>query len=204
MICSPPNFRKGALKMLSLAFGLILAGSGCQDSNSLTSSSDMQFEVKEELLAAPFESRALSFSVRPPKQWSPSTDSALQLVQLGLDSLLHYPYTLLQNYEATDEGANLTIGYCPELSPERLDSIRASLELIAFQDGEQVQVSNFSINGLPVTQLFAQGPVAIQFRLFVPTGRGEAVQLDYFIPKSMYTENTAKLLESSIGSIKGL
>lgn len=197
-----PSYYFSIIGSIIIIAGLLSCGSKPNGKNSSTES--MVFRVDSTLLGTATQFPDYNLRLMPPRGWE-KVDSVLfgrlsQLAQSS-DSLLFRVQTLAI-FADKQSGCLLSVlllhsRYSPEkLLEQYIPSMKNKLP-------SQASIKNvtFTKEFLHITQFLVQTEQFVTFKLFITTPELRIIQCDYVIPVQYYTIETAKTIESSIGSI---
>jgi len=192
------------LSALALLVGL---ASGCGEGRSGAEGA-LTFRVDPARLGARFEHRGAGLALRAPAGWDALPDSLVnaamaRLRDAGTAIGTHEP-EMLAVYRAVPEGATLAVSrYDGELAPAARDSL-ALLHLATMRaqhPGGQVDDGRFVYRGFEIVQLRAVDSTTVAFKLLLSRKARPLMQLDYVVPRSIYSRELESV-ESSIGSLE--
>lgn len=148
----------------------------------------------------------LGISIAPPKNWLPidsyAVSKIIQKVKHRLNSDSKFPnLIILKFFVDTASGAVLLIGNIASKNPA--DSIinyyEKSLEKV--KDSFTFQKAKFSKGEIDLNQYLILEKDWVNFRFLGISPQAKVFQIDYVIPKSNYSPELAKAIESSLGSL---
>ncbi len=193
------------LVLLSLVPALLLAG--CERDSSRREE-PLSFRVSPERLGDRFEDSGIGLSLRAPAGWDAMPDSLVRAAMDGLRASGAAIGTrepeLLALFRRSPEGATLAVSrYQDTLEPAARDSL-ALLHLRAMRrqhpDG-RVEDGRFVYRGFEIVQFRAVDSTTVAFKLLLSRTARPLVQLDYVVPRSVYSRELESV-ESSIGSLE--
>lgn len=185
-----------------------LALAGCAREEVARSSGDISFRVNAALLGERFEGPGSGLTLQAPAGWTPLPDSSLAAAMERLrgagTAIGTVEPELLALYREAADGALLAVSrYALELPPASRDSL-ALLHLRRMRErnaGGQVADGRFTYHGFEIVQLRAVDAQTVAFKLLVSRPSRALVQLDYVVPRSVYSREL-EAVESSIGSLE--
>jgi len=185
----------------------VALAAGCGDGSS-RQEGPLTFRVDPARLGQRFERTGAGFTLRAPAGWEALPDSLVsaamaRLRDAGAEIGLREP-EMLAVYRAAPEGATLAVSrYDAELPPASRDSL-ALLHLATMRrqhPGGQVDDGRFVYRGFEIVQLRAVDSVTVAFKLLLSRKSRPLAQLDYVVPRSIYSRELESV-ESSIGSLE--
>lgn len=177
---------------------------GAQSDKKGNSQESMAFTVDSTLLGTAQLFNDHNLRLKPPRDWI-QIDSGLfgTLNQLSqLPESLPFRIKTLALFANKQTGCLLSVlSIFSELKPEQ--TLEQYIALMKNKLPVQTTIKNvtFVKESLRITQFLIQTEQYITFKLFIVTPELRIIQCDYIIPIQHYTIETAKTIESSIGSI---
>jgi len=192
------------LLVWSLAAAL---AAGCGDGSS-RQEGPLTFRVDPARLGERFEHPGTGLALRAPAGWDALPDSLVRAAMARLResgaAIGSREPEMLAVYRGAPEGATLAVSrYDAELPPASRDSL-ALLHLATLRrqhPGAQVDDGRFVYRGFEIVQLRAVDSVTVAFKLLLSRKARPLVQLDYVVPRSIYSRELESV-ESSIGSLE--
>ena len=194
MICKIADLKKIFLLIFLCTFA-------CDKENKTTNT--IQFKVDNSLLEInEVKDSVLNLSYRVPVGYKEiKIKKNLDLKKIGFDSISSLP--LINKSFYFDEKLKSILIY--SLVDSKINSIDALNSLKEFSKKtslwEKENYTNFIYNKIKFNQFILQSNNHVVFKMLVDQD-SDLLEINYIIPKLFYTENTARKLESSIGSIK--
>lgn len=185
-----------------------LALAGCGQDKAVRDDGAITFRVNPDLLGERFDRSGSGLSLRAPAGWSALPDSA---ISAAMDRLRASGSTigvsepvLLALYRDDRDGASLAVSsYAIELPPASRDSL-ALLHLRTMKQRHasgQVADGRFVYRGYEIVQIRAVDAQSVAFKLLLSRPSHALVQLDYVVPRNVYSREL-EAVESSIGSLE--
>lgn len=180
---------------------IFLCTFACGKENKTTNT--IQFKVDNSLLEInEVKDSVLNISYRVPVGYKEiKIKKNLDLKKIGFDSISSLP--LINKSFYFDEKLKSILIY--SLVDSKINSIDALNSLKEFSKKtslwEKENYTNFIYNKIKFNQFILQSNNHVVFKMLVDQD-SDLLEINYIIPKLFYTENTARKLESSIGSIK--
>ena len=194
-----------AWSLLPLAVVLLVAGCGKEEAKQ---GDALTFRVNPDRLGDRFESPGTGLTLRAPAGWNALPESlvlaAMDRLRAAGTGIGDTEPEMLALYRGAPEGATLAVSrYDVELPSSARDSL-ALLHLQAMRrqhPAAQVDDGRFAYRGYEVVQLRAVDSLTVAFKLLLSRKSQPLVQLDYVVPRSVYSREL-EAVESSIGSLE--
>ena len=180
---------------------------GCGE-ESARQNEPLTFRVNPDRLGERFERPGTGVTLRAPAGWHALPES---LVSAAMDRLRASGAgigatepEMLALFRGTPEGATLAVSrYDFELPPASRDSLALlHLRTMRLQHPQaQVDDGRFVYRGFEIVQLRAVDSLSVAFKLLLSRKAQPLVQLDYVVPRSVYSRELESV-ESSIGSLE--
>ncbi len=190
---------------------LVLAACGDRDSAGQgpdATPPEARFTIEPEHLDEPYENAELATAFRPPAGWEPldaEQRDRLASALLSVQDDGHYRLELVDLFLRTETMSFAAISRVTrggEPVRDAVDYVEDFVELLGPEDEDQIRArADFSVNGIPVSQVRHMQSGRVGFTLVFPAADGTLVQLNYSIPPAAYEEEGPKL-ESSVGTLR--
>ena len=185
-------------KIFYIIVALLVVGS-CKNT---TSKSTLKFNVQKELLSTISYSLSQNLYFNIPLDFeNVSVNSLDDLKKVGLDSISNLP---LLNHKFYFNKKDKSIIITSQVDKDYKNKLILSKTLEYSKNKqlwEKVSSTEYVNNGLSFNQFLLQNKSFIVFKLLVEKNKRTS-EVNYIIPKENYTEEMARKIESSIGSIK--
>ncbi|WPP48864.1 hypothetical protein [Catalinimonas niigatensis] len=181
------------IRGLSLLLLWIILSAGCKSNVPEA----MQFQVNPDLLGARQRDTLLEVTYASPIGFMTSTNE--QAIRQGAMSQADEGVEIRAVYQNDASQAFMVISAITE---ERWEQLSSSSGQEAFSSAvwTNMNAAAYGYKNFDVRQWLLQNQEWINFKLIFKTEKDRFFQLDYLLPSSEYNEQTAKAVESSIGS----
>lgn len=171
----------------------IILSAGCKSNVPET----MQFQVNPDLLGARQRDTLLQVTYASPLGFMTSTNE--QAIRQGAMSQSDEGVEIRAVYQNDASQAFMVVSAITE---ERWEQLSSSSEKEPFSSSVWTNMSAaaYGYKNFDVRQWLLRNQEWINFKLIFKTEKDRFFQLDYLLPSSEYNEQTAKAVESSIGS----
>ena len=185
-----------------------VALAGCTRQDAIPSQGSIEFRVDPARLGARYADASAQLALRAPAGWSAVPDSliaeAMTRVRATEPAAATGRLTLVAMYRQEPEGASLAVSrFGGAMSAAARDSVALVYlrNLRAAGPTAKVDDGRFLYHGFEIVQFRAVDDRRVAFKLLVSRPSQSLVQLDYVVPRNVYSREL-EAVESSIGSLE--
>ncbi len=199
---------RAAAVLVMLALLLAACDRGSTERGTDSAPPEARFRIAPEHLDEPYENAELATAFRPPAGWEPldvEQRDRLAGALLSVQDDGHYRLELVDLFLRTETMSFAAVSRVTRGGEPVRDAgvyIEDFVELLGPEDEDQLRArADFTVNGIPVTQVRHLQSGRVSFTLVFPAADGTLLQLNYSIPPAAYEEEGPKL-ESSVGTLR--
>ncbi len=183
---------------------------GCSEKkdNQSIDNNQIKFEIDSSLIGERVVFKSLGLEICPPKQWekfdlTKYSDIFKNFTVVDsvnkIQKLIHiFSDTMAKSFMFISEIVFRNSPHKNTLK-EIYEDLQSSIQKLS--KSYTVQIANLRKDNIELIQVLAFNNQFVNFRFFGITSHNKVFQIDYFIPKNYYTEQVARAIESSLGTL---